>query len=130
MLKPEVSLTVALATSAVVFGIYQTMLPRVADVRDTEPNDDGISSMDKQAGWASAAVVAGVSLIAKDPTIFILGGATIVAMSWFYKHGNTVNPQFGMAVPKGDNLPEQFDETSMGEAENYANQVPATGGFF
>jgi len=26
-----------------------------------------------------------------------------------------------MAVPKGDDLPEQFDESSMADAEDYAN---------
>lgn len=122
MLKPEASLTIGLATGAIVYGTFQTMLPRVADTRTVAENNGDIAAAEKSATWTSAAIVAGISLIAKDPTVFIIGGAITVAMAWFYKHGNAVVPEFGMAVPKGDNLPEQFDESQMAAAENYANE--------
>lgn len=118
-LKPEVSLTVGLATAAVVYGIYMNALPPVVDLRATPANDADVASTEKAAAWTAAAVVGGVSLIAKDGTVFILGGAMIVALSWWNKHANMVNPEFGVAVPKGDMLSEQFDETAMASAENY-----------
>lgn len=121
MLKPEVSLGVGLATAAVVYGVYSTALPTVADIRTADVGNEDAASAEKSAAWMSAAVVGGISLIAKDPTVFILGGTMIVALSWWYKHANAVNPEFHVAFPKGDTLPEQFDETSMGDAEDYAN---------
>ncbi len=120
-LKPEISLTVGLATGAVVFGVYTNMLPTVADTRANDVNNPDLASSEKAAAWTSAAIVSGISLIAKDATIFIVGGAITVAMAWFYKHANNVNPEFHMAVPKGDQLPEQFDESAMADAEDYAN---------
>lgn len=121
MLKPEVSIGVGLATAAVVYGVYTTALPSIADVRSLPSQTGDTVAAEKTAAWMSAAVVGAISLIAKDPTVFILGGSMVVALSWWYKHSNTVNPEFGMAVPKGDDLPEQFDESSMADAEDYAN---------
>lgn len=121
MLKPEVSLGVGLATAAVVYGVYSTAMPTISDLRTTGENNPDAAAAEKSAGWLSAAVVGGISLIAKDPTVFILGGSMIVALSWWYRHANAVNPEFSMAVPKGDNLHEQFDETAMADAEVYDN---------
>lgn len=118
-LKPEVSLPVSLATAAVVYGIYSNALPPVVDLRATPANDSQVASTEKAAAWTAAAVVAGISLIAKDPTVFIIGGSMVVALSWWNKHANAVNPEFGMAVPKGDMLPEQFDDSQMADAEDY-----------
>lgn len=123
MLKPEVSIGVGLATAAVVYGVYTTAVPNIADTRSLPPQTGDIVAAERQAAWMSAAVVGAISLIAKDPTVFILGGSMVVALSWWYKHAETVNPEFGMAVPKGDDLPEQFDESSMADAENYANDA-------
>lgn len=121
MLKPEVSIGVGLATAAVVYGVYTTAVPTVADVRSLPQGTNDIVSAERTAAWMSAAVVGAISLIAKDPTVFILGGSMVVALSWWYKHADSVNPEFGVAVPKGDDLPEQFDESSMADAEDYAN---------
>lgn len=118
-LKPEISLPVGLATAAVVYGIYMNALPPVVDLRATPANDSQVASTEKAAAWTAAAVVGGISLIAKDATVFIIGGSMIVALSWWNKHANMVDPQFGMAVPKGELLPEQFDESQMGSSENY-----------
>lgn len=119
MLKPEVSLTVGLATAAMVYGVYMNALPPVIDIRSTNQSDPQVASTEKTAAWTSAAVVAGVSLIAKDPTVFVLGGSMVVALAWWYRHANEVNPEFGVAVPTGDRLPEQFDESAMGDSESY-----------
>lgn len=119
MLKPEASLTVGLATAAMVYGVYLNALPTVMDVRENEVDSDAVASAEKTAAWTSAAVVGGVSLLAKDPTVFVIGGSMVIALSWWFKHANNVNPDFGMAVPKADNLSDQFDESSMSAAENY-----------
>lgn len=129
MLKPEVSLGVGLATAAVVYGVYSTGMPSIADTRVADTGNADIAAAEKSAAWMSAAVVGGISLIAKDPTVFILGGAMIVGLSWWYKHANAVNPEFHVAFPKGDALSEQFDESAMADAEDYANTAPAYSDF-
>lgn len=118
-LKPEISLGVGLATATVVYGIYMNALPPVVDLRTTPANNEDVASTEKAASWTAAAVVAGISLIAKDATVFIIGGGMIIALSWWNKHANMVNPEFGLAVPKGSTEPEQFDESAMAQSEDY-----------
>jgi len=96
-LKREVSLAVGLATVALVYGIYQVSLPSIADVRANEPDDRTLDQTERTAAWTAAAAVAGISLLAKDPTVFVLGGTTVVALSWLHKHGNMFDPFRGRA---------------------------------
>jgi hypothetical protein len=97
-LKPEVSLSVGLATAALVYGIYSNATPPITDIRASRPGDATIDASRKFATWTSAAVVAGISLVAKDPTIFILGGSMVVALDWATRHGNLVSPMTGKAA--------------------------------
>lgn len=90
-LKPDVSLGVALATATVVYGIHSNFTPPVADVRSLEKNNGDIQASEKAATWVSAAVVAGISLLAKDPTIFVVGGTMVVVMAWTTRHADQVD---------------------------------------
>lgn len=92
MLKPEVSIPVGLATGVMVFAVYQNALPTVADVRVAKEQDPDIDSARKMAAWTSAGLVAAVSLLAKDPTVFIIGGVIVVGMDLAYRHADAVNP--------------------------------------
>lgn len=118
-LKPEISLPVGLAVAALVYGIHSNATPSIADIRASRPGDSTIDASRKFATWTSAAVVAGVSLIAKDPTIFILGGTMVVVMDWATRHGNVVSPLSGKAnvpdTPAG--LSGEFADMSPGYAE-------------
>src|SRR5258705_2184634 len=98
-LRPEVSLPVGLATAAVVWAVYQGALPPVVDVRASREGNTDVESTEKMAAWTATAIVAGISLIAKDATVFILGGSMVVALSWWHKHANMVIPEIGKAVP-------------------------------
>ncbi len=97
MLRPEVSLPTSIATGAVVWAIYNSALPTVADVRVGGQNDQHIESVERLAAWTSAGVVGAISLIAQDPNVLIVGGAMIVALSWWHRHANAVNPDTGKA---------------------------------
>lgn len=122
-LKPEVSLPVALATAAVVYGVYLNALPPVVDIRTAAPNHPDVASSEKAAAWTSAAVVGGVALIAKDMTVFIIGGSMIVALSWWNRHANMVDPATGLAVPKiGGGTDDQMPVEDMASAESYADE--------
>src|ERR1700735_751081 len=101
MLKPEVSLPISLATAAVVYGIFQTHMPPVAEAKVTMPGNMHLSSVNKTATWTAAAVVGGISLLAHDPTIFVGGGTMVIAMNFVQRHANAVNPQTGKVVASG-----------------------------
>ena len=109
-LKAETSLTVGLATAAVVYSVYSNALPTVADIRVGEPGDEHIARAEKLAAWTAAGVVAGVALIAKDPTVFVMGGSMVVALSWWHQHANMVNPLTGMAARSGGESPQYAPE--------------------
>lgn len=93
--KPEVSLGMALGTGALVYGTYQHFVPNQADVRVGKPGDETLEKARKQAAWFSAAIVGGISLIAKDPAIFIVGGLMVVALDWATRSNNWTNPLSG-----------------------------------
>jgi hypothetical protein len=98
-LKPEVSLTVAAATGALVYGIFQAELPSKADVHAADAHNQYISRSVSVAGWTSAAAVAGISLLAKDPTVFVVGGAFAAFLTWRAKHASYTNPATNQIVP-------------------------------
>ena len=107
MQKPEISIPVALATVVMVFAIFQQATPPYVDQRSAPPNDPDLSKSNKLATWTAAGAVSAISLVAKDPVVFMLGGSAVIAMSWWGKHGNAVNPLTGSAstvpAPTNDN---------------------------
>lgn len=98
MLGRESSVTVGLATAAVVWGIYQVSMPAIADVRVSEPHDRDLAATERTAAWTSAAVVGGISLIAKDPTVFVIGASMIIALSWWHRHANAYQATMGSSA--------------------------------
>lgn len=119
-LPRETSLVVGLATAALVYGIFQTGLPSVAEVRTTPPGDPDASGAERSATWMAAAVVSGISLITKDPTVFVLGGSMVVAYAWWHRHANNHNPALGTAtVPSS----RRVQEASMAEGAGYSPAI-------
>jgi hypothetical protein len=103
MLKPEVSVPVALSTAAMVYGVYSVALPNVAEARTAQADDDDLRAAENVASWAAAAAVGAVTLVTRDPVPFILGGGMIVLMSWLHRHARAVDPtigRIGVAVDK------------------------------
>ena len=97
-MRREVSLGVGLATAALAAGVYNLSLPSVVEARVNEPGDSHLASTERTATWTAAAVVAGVSLISKDPTVFILGGSVVIGLAWWHRHANHFNPATGSSV--------------------------------
>jgi hypothetical protein len=95
LLKPEVSIGVALATGAIVAAVYFNALPPLADVRVAPQSNRDIAASRKVAAWTSAGIVAAVSLVAKDPTVFTAGAFFTFGMDWWYRHANAVDPRSG-----------------------------------
>lgn len=85
-------LGLALATGALVYGVYQMQLPRTVDLRTMEPGNEDAQGAEKAATWTAAAAVAGISLAAKSPEVFVVGGLMTIVLSWTYRHADAVNP--------------------------------------
>jgi hypothetical protein len=95
-LKPEMSLGVGLALGTAVIAIHQISGPSLADIRTLEPDNKDVDRAEKSATWMSAGLVSVVSLMARDPMIFIVGGAMTVAMAVMNRHANAVAPIMSM----------------------------------
>ena len=125
-LKPEISISVGLATAALVYSVYSNATPSITEIRAAKPGDSDVEASRKLAAWTSAGVVAAVSLIAKDPTVFILGGGMVVAVDWWHRHANMVNPIVGKATVMfntSGTLPVETQESDAGSF-GYADDVP------
>lgn len=90
-LKVETSLVVGLATAAVVYGIYQFNLPSNAATRASQAGNQHIESARKTATWEAAAVVGGISLLAGDPTVFVIGGGVLVMLDFAHRFANNTD---------------------------------------
>lgn len=122
-MKAEVSVVAGLSVASIVYAVYSNMTPNIADIRVAKPNDVDVDATRKAAAWTSAAIVAGVSLVAKDGTIFVIGGAMVIAMDWFHRHADQVTPLTGRATAP-DTVPaatQANDEAAYG----YDDAVPA-----
>lgn len=88
----EASLGVGLGVAAIVWAVYQGHLPSVAEVRVNAAGDPELSASLRTADWIAAGLVAGIAWVAQDKTVFVIGGTTLVALSWAHKHANHHDP--------------------------------------
>lgn len=93
ILKPENSVVAGLATVGLVAGVYQLDVGPVSQVHASDAGHGANTAGIKKAGYTSLVLVAGITLLARDPNIAILGGAAIIAFHSHYRHANLVNPQ-------------------------------------
>lgn len=94
-LSGENSIIMSLAAVGLVVSIYNMKVGPVSDVHATDANDINMAASVKKAGWESVAAVAGVTLLAKDLNIAILGGAAIIAEELSYRHALMTHPGNG-----------------------------------
>jgi hypothetical protein len=87
-LKPEASILGGLAVLALVFGIHQQATPTQADIQALPAGTPDVDRAEKAATWASVVAVSGISLIARDPGIFIIGSAGVIGLSLWTKHSS------------------------------------------
>lgn len=98
ILKPDASITLGASIAALVYGVYTFSTPPTAVIHATQAGDENVERGRKKAAWTAAAVVAGVSLMTKDKTIFVMGGAMLIALDWHTRHANAVSPDTGQLV--------------------------------
>jgi hypothetical protein len=98
-LKPDTSLTLGIASATLAYATFQAMTPNVADIRATESGNRDIQASERLATWVAGLTVAGISLLAKDANIFIIGGSAVIALSWSRKHADMVDTVTKRATP-------------------------------
>lgn len=77
-----------IATIALVVGVYQAFPGPVSVVHATPAHDINVAASLRKAGWFSVILVGGITLLAKDANVAILGGATIIAEELSYRHAH------------------------------------------
>ena len=113
ILKPENSIVAGLATIALVAGVYQLDVGPVSQVHASDAGHGANTAGIKKAGYTSLILVAGVSLLARDPNIVILGGAAIIAFHAHYRHANLVNPQTNLMEPLGPDAYQNAGQSAL-----------------
>jgi hypothetical protein len=110
-LKPEASVMAGLAVAGVVFSIHSNFTPSQADMQGLPSGNKDVDDNERKATWLAIGVVSGVSLLAKDPTIFVMGSAMTIAMALFTRRAvwtdgvtNIVNPGVGTSAVSPDSL--------------------------
>jgi preprotein translocase subunit Sec61beta len=97
-LKPEASIGTGLAVAAVVYAIHSNFTPSMADLQGLPAGNLDTDAAERKATWLSAGVVAGVSLIARDPDHLCHRIGDDVAMAWFSRHATWTESKAGPAV--------------------------------
>lgn len=101
ILKPPDSLVMAAATVGLVMAVYNGGVGSMAVAQATDAHDVNLMGAKRKAGWTALAIVAGVTLLAKDANIAILGGAAIIAEEAGYIHAIHSNSTTGQLEHPG-----------------------------
>jgi hypothetical protein len=94
-LKPNEEIQVAALSAAVVYGVFQLNAPNLSDVKAAPTGNKNVHGSVKTAAWTATAVTAALALLAKSPTIFIVGSVMTIVESWKYYHANVQDPATG-----------------------------------
>ncbi|MBW5252045.1 hypothetical protein JGS39_24100 [Streptomyces sp. P01-B04] len=124
-LKPEISIGAGLAVGTLVYSMYSNATPTTSDIRSLVENNEDVNRAERSTSWMAAGVVAGISLIARDPVIFTVGGVMVIGMAWMTRHANAVNPDLKRFVPGGATQSEPEPEMSTEQYTAFENQFAA-----
>lgn len=120
-LKPEASIMTGLAVGSVVFALHTQATPSQADIQALPAGTKDVDGAERKATIISAGVVAGISLLAKDPTVFIIGSAMVIGMAIWTRHSNWLDSASGIV----GGVSRAGSPNTMPEAE-VAESVPYT----
>lgn len=98
-LEPHASIGTGLAVAGVVYAIHSNMTPSNADIQSLPAGNKDIDSSEKKATWLSIGIVSGISLVAKDPTIFVIGSFAVIGMALITRQSNWTETKTGMLNP-------------------------------
>ena len=81
-IKPSDELIVGATSIALVLAIFSQNTPNLADVRADKTNNVNTHKSTKMAAITATATVGALSLLAKSPTVFVIGGLAILFETW------------------------------------------------
>lgn len=128
-LKPEAGVLAGLAVGTVVFAIHQNATPTQADIQALPAGTPDIDVAERKATWISAGVVSGISLLAKDPTIFIIGSAVTIAMALWTRNSNWAESIGGRYLSPSEAMQAGTDNTGPAPVETQPYEMFADSGF-
>jgi hypothetical protein len=91
-LKPSEELVAASFAVATVVSVFGNYTAQVNDIKAAAPSDQNHNDQ-RRAAIVSAAIVSGIALLAKSPTVFIVGGGAIILESVVRAHANYTMPK-------------------------------------
>lgn len=92
-LSPQNAIGFGFGASALVWSMYQTHMPTVANVRVSPQMDKALDAQRKVALVESAAIAVGAWLLTKSSTVFVMAGFTALALDIAYRHADAVDNQ-------------------------------------
>lgn len=115
-LQPSASIGIGLATIGVVCAIHSNMTPTTADIQSLPAGNKDVDKAEKKATWMGIGIVSGISLLAKDPTIFVLGSIGVIGLALFTRHANWTETATGMLNPMPGQTAASANDLSDGPA--------------
>jgi hypothetical protein len=97
-LKPSDELVAGSFAVATVIAVFGNYTAPVNDIQGDKPSNQTHNDT-RRAAVTAGAIVSGVALLAKSPTVFVLGGATILIESW----GGGGGPDANYTTPQTSN---------------------------
>ncbi|MYS19162.1 hypothetical protein GA0115240_105813 [Streptomyces sp. DvalAA-14] len=101
-LKPEFSIMAGLAVMGVVYAMHTNATPPDADIRALPAGNKDIDASERTATAMSIGVVSGISLLAHDPTILMMGAVAVVGMAVWSRTSNYTDSPAGRYLDPGD----------------------------
>lgn len=129
-LKPEFSIMGGLAVASVVYAVHANATPPQADIRALPANTADVDKAERAATWLSVGVVAGISLLARDPGIFMIGSAAAVGMAVWTRHNNSIESVAGRYLTPSEELSAGTESTGPAPAETEPYEMFASVGEF
>ena len=111
-MKPEVSIGMGLGVGALVGALFTHAMPSLIDHRVGDPEDANANSALRTATWTGGALVTVTALLAKDATVFVIGGSVLVGLNLWHRHANLVNPMTGRAMAPTVTRPDEMNQLS------------------
>lgn len=98
-LKPNEELVTSALAATLVYGVFQLDAPNLADTYSSKAGNTHVHGSVKAAVWTATALTAGIAILAKSPTVFVVGGLVTVVEAWKFHHANTFEPSTGKLNP-------------------------------
>lgn len=128
-LKPEASVIGGLAVAALVFGIHQQATPTQADLQALPAGTPDVDRANRTATWISVVAVSGISLLARDPGIFLLGSAATIAMKVWGDHSIHTESIMGRYLSPSEAASAGTQSTGPAPVETQPYEMFAGSGF-